>query len=51
MLIVTIPLSFVKSYTYLSYVSMVGIACATLGGTFLIGFCTEQMINKEAPTG
>lgn len=40
MLIVTIPLSLVKTYTYLSYVSMAGIACATVGGTLLIGYCS-----------
>lgn len=32
MLIITIPLSMLKTYTYLSYVSMCGIACSLIGG-------------------
>lgn len=51
MLLVTIPLSIIKTYTYLSYVSMVGIFCATLGGMFLIGFCSDQLATHKAPEG
>jgi amino acid permease len=51
MLVVTIPLSIIKTYTYLSYVSMVGIFCATLGGMILIGFCSNQLVTNQAPSG
>jgi amino acid permease len=43
MLIVTIPLSLVKTYTYLSYVSMSGIACTIVGGIMMIGYCSSQI--------
>jgi len=45
MLIVTIPLCLLKTYTYLSYVSMAGIACATVGGFMLIGHCTDILVQ------
>jgi amino acid permease len=51
MLIPTIPLSLLKTYTYLSYVSMSGIACACIGGCLLIGYCTDKLATGTAPEG
>ena len=51
MLFITIPLSLLKTYTYLSYVSMSGIACALLGGIFLIGFCSTKISDGSAVDG
>lgn len=43
LLIPTIPISLIKTYTYLSYVSMVGIAGATLGGLLMMGYCGHKL--------
>jgi len=43
MLIPTIPISLIKTYTYLSYVSMVGIICAILGGLMMIGYMGKEL--------
>lgn len=51
MLIITIPLSLVKTYTYLSYVSMVGIACALVGGFMLIGYCSDTIATGHQVAG
>jgi solute carrier family 36 (proton-coupled amino acid transporter) len=51
MLIPTIPLSLLKTYTYLSYVSMSGIACALVGGLLLIGYCGNELATGKAPAG
>jgi amino acid permease len=51
MLIITIPLSLLKSYTYLSYVSMVGIACALVGGFMMIGYCSDTIASGHQVAG
>ena len=51
MLLVTIPLSLLKTYTYLSYVSMAGIACALVGGFMMIGFCSDKIANGQQVPG
>lgn len=38
-MIIAIPLSLVKTYTHISYVSIFGIFCACIGGFMLMGFC------------
>ncbi|CDW84980.1 UNKNOWN [Stylonychia lemnae] len=43
MLIPTIPISLIKTYTYLSYVSMVGILCAVTGGIMMIGYMGKEL--------
>lgn len=45
------PLSLLKSYTYLSYVSMVGIACALVGGFMMIGYCTDTIASGHQVAG
>ncbi len=52
MLVIAIPLSLIKTYTYLSYVSLTGILCALLGGLMLIGYCSNEIANghtKDLP--
>ena len=49
MLIPTIPLSLLKTYTYLSYVSMTGVACALVGGFLLIGYCSNELVVGTEP--
>lgn len=49
MLIVTIPLSLVKTYTYLSYVSMAGIGCALIGGLLMLGYMTDKLVQNDVP--
>jgi len=51
MLIITIPLSLVKTYTYLSYVSIFGIACALVGGFMMIGYCSEIIATGQQVQG
>lgn len=41
LIIPTIPICLIKTYTYLSYVSMAGIGCAFLGGILLIAICGD----------
>ena len=48
MLAVTIPLCLLKTYTYLSYVSMAGIACASVGGFMLVGYCADLLFHGSA---
>lgn len=43
MMIPTIPICLIKTYTYLSYVSMGGISCALLGGILLISYCGDKL--------
>ena len=43
LLIPTIPLSMLKTYTYLSYISMSGIGCALIGGILLIIHCGTKL--------
>jgi len=43
MLIPTIPISLIKTYTYLSYVSMVGIICAFIGGIMMMGYMGKEL--------
>lgn len=45
MMIPTIPICLIKTYTYLSYVSMSGIFCALLGGLIMIGICGHELNN------
>ncbi len=51
MIIPTIPLCLLKTYTNISYVSMTGIACALTGGLILIGYFCNMLVNKEDPPG
>jgi amino acid permease len=51
MLIVTIPLSLLKTYTYLSYVSMLGIACALVGAFLMIGYCGDRLAKGDTAPG
>jgi hypothetical protein len=44
--ILAIPVSLIKTYTYLSYVSMVGIAGAILAFTMLIGYFSQYMTTS-----
>ena len=55
LMIPTIPICLIKSYTKLSYVSLGGIACATLGSLLLIAYCSiklaeDQYIHEEVKT-
>jgi amino acid permease len=43
LLIPTIPISWIKTYTYLSYVSMAGIFGALLGGILMISYCGGKL--------
>eukprot|EP00347_Sterkiella_histriomuscorum_P016583 403352633 len=45
LMIPTIPICLIKTYTYLSYVSMTGIFCAFLGGIIMIGICGSELNN------
>ena len=47
----TIPLSLLKTYTYLSYVSIAGIATGLIGGLLLIGYCGNVIAAGEADPG
>jgi amino acid permease len=47
LLIPSIPISMIKTYTYLSYVSMFGIFGATIGGFMMIGFLSNKLSNDD----
>ena len=52
MLVIAIPLSLIKTYTYLSYVSFAGISCTLVGGLMLIGYCSNEIAlghTKDLP--
>lgn len=49
LLIPAIPVSLIKNYTHLSYVSMVGITCATLAFIMLVGYCSYYMTTSSYP--
>lgn len=51
MIIPTIPLCLLKTYTNISYVSIAGITCAMTGGLILIGYLCDILVNKEEPKG
>ena len=51
MLFITIPLSLLKTYTYLSYVSMAGIGCSLLAGLLLIGYLSNELATGHAVPG
>jgi proton-coupled amino acid transporter len=50
LLLPSIPVSLIKSYSTLSYVSIVGIVCALSGIIMLIGYCGEQLSNGNYPS-
>jgi len=50
-LVATIPLCLLKTYTYISYVSISGIACGALGAIMLIGYCGNVLASGEAVVG
>ena len=41
----SIPISMIKTYTYLSYVSMAGVAGSFLAGLMMIGYCGNKLEN------
>ena len=49
LLIPTIPITLIKNYTNLSYVSMTGIACGIAATILLISYCSEQLATGNYP--
>ena len=50
LLIPTIPICLIKTYTYLSYVSMAGVSCALAGGILMLGYCGDLISTGQAST-
>lgn len=50
LLIPLIPISLIKTYTYLSYVSIAGVVSGMLGGLMLVGFCSKIISDHTEVT-
>jgi hypothetical protein len=49
LLIPSIPVSLIKSYRNLSYISCIGIVCALIGCMMLIGYSSKQLAIGNYP--